>query len=135
MALIGNCSFSTFSEHATETVTETVTLPDGTIETSVSPVMVETSTDYTNVYLSIKQVDNFNVPCTACGDSGTPSFNKIFTYQYAAYTSYSDKVADQENFLFWNTAQLMSYDHNQNLYAQIYAEIKNITGLTNLIND
>ena len=60
MALIGNCSFSTFSEHATETITETVTLSDGTIETSVSPVMVETSTDYTNVYLSIKQVDNFN---------------------------------------------------------------------------
>ena len=44
MALIGNCSFSTFSEHATETVTETVTLTDGTIETSVSPLMVETVT-------------------------------------------------------------------------------------------
>ncbi len=135
MALIGNCSFSTFAEHATQTTTETVTLPDGTTETVVSPVMVETSTDYTNVYLSIKQVENFILSCSSCGENGDASFNKVFSFQYAAYTNLATKIADQEDFLFWNTGQLSSYDHNANLYSQIYNEIKTINGLTNLIND
>ena len=127
MALTGNCSNIVYTDHETETTEETITQPDGTTQTVNVPVIVETSTDYTDTYLSIKQVEFFTM---------FPGGEKIVAvqYQFAAYTDVATRNADQENFIFWNTDQLQSYNYSQNVYEQIYNELKIKVGLTDLID-
>lgn len=128
MALIGNCTQTTYTPHPTNVVSETVTHPDGTVETIQTPEQVVTVTNYTNVYLSVKQVEIFTF-----FDNNIKYL--IVNYQYAAYSSSATRNANQENFLFWNTGQLNTHNHETNLYDQIYTEISNIAGLGNLIAD
>ena len=128
MALIGNCTHTTYSNHETETTTETITNTDGTIETVQVPLIVENETSYNNIYLCIKKVDNLNLWTQDSSD-------KIIMYQFAAYTDKATRNLDQENFLFEDGGQLSGYNHNLNLYEQIYTEIKTLNGFTNLIND
>lgn len=125
MALVGNCSNITYTNHKTKTKTETITNSDGTIETYKTPVQIPKVTNYTDVYLCIKQVEFFN------------SFNGIekilnVVFQYAAYADVKTRNTDQENYLFWNNSQLQNHDHKENLYSSIYNQIKLIEGLTNL---
>ena len=127
MALTGNCTHTVYTAHETETTTETITHFDGTSETVEVPVMIATSTDYTDVYVCIKQVENFNY-------WSDEQNHKSFIYQYAAYTDVATRNADQEDFLFWDVGTLQSYNPEGNLYAQIYTEIKTIDGLTDLID-
>lgn len=127
MALSGNCTHTVYTTHETDTTTETITHFDGSSETVEVPVVIATPTDYNDVYLCIKQVDNFN-------HWSDEQNHKSFTYQYAAYTDVATRNADQEDFLFWDVGTLQSYNPDQNLYAQIYTEIKTINGLTDLID-
>ena len=125
MALIGNCSQTTYTPHPTNLVTETATHPDGTVKVLQVPEQVATVTNYTDIYLSIKQVEIF-----------TFFENNIkylvVNYQYAAYADVATRNNNQEDFLFWQTGQLATHDHETNLYAQIYTEINTIEGLTDL---
>lgn len=128
MALIGNCTHTTYSNHETETTTETITNTDGTTETIQVPLVVENETSYNDVYLCIKQVENINFW------DGINSHKSIH-YQFAGYTDKATRDADQEDFLFWERSHLISYDHTSNLYEQIYNDIKVQAGFTNLTND
>ena len=128
MALIGNCKYVTYTDHETDTTNETISFPDGKEIKVEVPVKVKNEVDHSDVYLSIKQIEFFVIV------EGGEKFTNIH-YQYAGYTDVGTRNADQEDFLFWNTLQLQNYDHTQNLYSQIYTEIKLIEGLTNLTND
>jgi hypothetical protein len=128
MALIGNCTHTVYTNHATETTTESVTLSDGKVTTEQVPVIVETPTDYTNIFVCIKQVENINF-------WDGINTHKSIHYQFAGYTDKATRDADQEDFLFWETSHLISYDHTSNLYEQIYNDIKAQAGFTNLTND
>lgn len=127
MALSGNCTNTVYTAHESQTTTETITNTDGTTETITVPVMVATSTDYSNVYLCIKQVEFFNYY------NGSEKTTNVI-YQYAAYTDVATRNADQEDFLFWGNSQLQNHSHTSNLYESIYNEIKTFEGLTNLID-
>lgn len=127
MALSGNCTNTVYTSHESETTTETITHSDGTTETITVPVMVATSTDYTNVYLCIKQIEFFHYY------NGSEKTTNVI-YQYAAYTDVATRNADQEDFLFWGNSQLQNHSHTSNLYECIYNEIKTFEGLTNLID-
>ena len=128
MALIGNCTNTTYASHKTKTEVITFELEDGTTGSETVPLTVSTSKNYTNVYLCIKQVEFFVIV------EGGEKFTNIH-YQYAAYSDLETRNSDQEDFLFWNTLQLQNHDHAKNLYSQIYTEIKLFEGLTNLTND
>lgn len=133
MALTGNCSHTEYTEHATETTTMTVTHPDGTTEDITQPALVENVTNYTNIYLCIKQLDHYNFYDT--DDDGNYFKTSVIHYRYAGYTDRATRDADQENFLFSGVANLENYDHSGNLYSQIYSQIKTLTGKTNLIDN
>lgn len=125
MALTGNCTNTIYTDSATETDQMNVYHTDGTSTVEDVPKSIATSTDYTDVYLSIKQVEFFVIV------AGGVKITHIH-YQYAAYTDVSTRNDNQENYLFWSVGQLQNHDHSQNLYSQIYSEIKQIDGLTNL---
>lgn len=123
MALTGNCTHIEYTNHETETTTETITFPNGEIETVEMPVQIEENTSYNDVYLCITQVENFNF---------FSSSTQQVLYHYAAYTDVETRNADQQDFLFSRNRVLENYDHDANLYSQIYNDIKTIEGLTNL---
>jgi len=128
MALIGNCSNTKYNASETETTTETITQPDGSSEQVEVPVIVETKTDYTDVYLTVKQVEIIHF----INSIGDKVVNVL--YHIAAYTDAETRDADQEDYLFWESGQLPTYDHSKNLYEQLYDYIKTKDGYTNLIN-
>jgi len=128
MALIGNCSNTKYTQSETETTTETITQPDGSSEEVEVPVIVATKTDYTDVYLTVKQVEIMH----SIDASGTKRVHIL--YHIAAYTNAATRDADQEDFLFWENGQLPTYDHSKNLYEQLYDYVKTKEGYTNLIN-
>lgn len=132
MALIGNCTHTTYRDHETETETTVVTFNDGSTDEFVTPRVIAETTEYSNVYLSIKQIDHFHHIGT--DDDGNTVKTIVFHYRYAAYESVSARAEDQENFLFSEVKQLQNYNHESNLYEQIYNEIKTIEGLTNLVD-
>jgi hypothetical protein len=132
MALTGNCSHTEYIEHATNTVTQTITNPNGVTENVEVPEIVATTTNYTNIYLCIKQIDHRNHWDT--DSDGNQIKIAVMHYRYAGYTDQATRNADQENFLFSDVGDLKDYDHTQNLYAQIYNEIKILDEKTNLID-
>jgi hypothetical protein len=127
MALSGNCTNTTYSNHESETTTETITNSDGTTQTIEVPVQVATTKSYEDVYLCIKQVEFFHYY------NGEEKVENVI-YQYAAYADVETRNANQEDFLFWNNTQLQNHNHSVNLYESIYNEIKTFEGLTNLID-
>tara|TARA_R110001606_G_scaffold347632_1_gene496995 strand:+ start:27 stop:443 length:417 start_codon:yes stop_codon:yes gene_type:complete len=138
MALIGNCSNTVYTSHETETTTESITeFNEGGEEVTLYevPVKVATTTSYTNVYLVINQVDNLNRVCSDCGEDGEITYQKDFSYRFAAYESKTARNNDPDTHLFWYSSTLENYNHNISLYEQIYDTIKTKEGLTNLIKD
>lgn len=133
MALIGNCSHTTYTAHATNTVNETRTLSDGTEETVTVPETVVETTDYTNIYLCIKQLDHYNF--YDVDDEGNAVKFAVIHYRYAGYVNKAARDADQEDFLFTDVGNLNDYNYDGNLYTQIYNEIKTLDGKTNLTDD
>lgn len=130
MALTGNCSHTTYTDHPTETVTSTITNSDGTTYEVTNPALVETTTDYTNIYLCIKQLDHYNY--YEVDDEGNYHKFNVIHFRYAGYTDKATRDADQEDFLFSDVANLQDYDYDGNLYSQIYTQIKTFEGKTNL---
>lgn len=126
MALTGNCTHIEYTNHETETTTETITQPNGETQTVEIPVIVENRTDYSNVYLNIFQIENFNF---------FANDRKQVLYHYAAYSDVESRNEDQMDFLFSGNKVLENYNHEGNLYAQIYSDIKTIDGLTDLIDN
>lgn len=127
MALIGNCKHIHYTQHDTDTETETITHPDGTIENVEVPVMIKHEVEYENVYLCIKQIENQNI-------NQEGNYVKNIFYQYAAYENKSTRDNDQEDFLFWKSDIMpKSLNHSKTLYKQVYDVIKQTEGLTDLI--
>ncbi len=126
MALKGDCTYIEQINHETETTTETITFPNGDTETVERPVQIEETTNYNDVYLCITQVENFNY--------FSDSIKQVL-YHYAAYSNVESRNADQQDFLFSGNGVLENYDHEGNLYAQIYSDIKTIDGLTDLTDN
>ncbi len=128
MALTGNCSNTVYTTHPTDVEEQTITHSDGTTEVVETPVRIANVSQYTDVYLFVKQVEIF-----------THFLNNVkylsVNYQYAAYTDVETRNTDQENYLFWQTGQLETHDHKTNLYSQIYDEIITLDGLTDLESD
>ena len=133
MALIGNCTVTKTVASETETTTITETLPDGTTQEVETPVMVEESTDYTNIYLSIKQIELFQSYFTNA--SMARDKNTFLFVQIGGYTDKATKYNDPENYLFYESLSLPSFSYDQNLYQQIYDHIKTLDGYTELTND
>ena len=132
MALIGNCSNTTYTDHETDTETTTVTLPDGTATSSEVPVQVANTTDYTGVYLCITQIDNFSNWYASEDESEETQKDVAFIVYYSVYANERTRDLDKYDSLFDGNFVLQNYDHTANLYSQAYTQIKQIEGLTNL---
>lgn len=125
MALIGNLQKIQYTDHETETVEWNVLDEHGEPTTITAPKKVQTSTDYNNVYLTIKQIDLFS---QCCNDSLS------IIYVYAVYESEQARIDDVEGYLYTETGLLMDYNHDENLYSQVYNVIKQKEGNINLID-
>lgn len=113
MALIGNCTHTTFSVNE-----------EG--ET------IGNDTDYTDVYLCITQISNFNNWHN--DEEGNPTKDVIVHFQFAGYESEDARNADKEDYLFWDQIQLDNPDLTNSLYEQMYEQLKQRQGFTNLID-
>lgn len=125
MALTGNLQKIEYTDHETETVEWNVLDEHGEETTITAPKKVQTSTDYNDVYLTIKQIDLFS---QCCNDSLS------IIYIYAVYESKQARIDDVEGYLYTETGLLMDYNHDENLYSQVYNVIKQKEGNTNLID-
>jgi hypothetical protein len=125
MALTGNLRKIQYTDHATETVDWDVLDEHGEPTTITAPKKVQTSTDYNDVYLAIKQIDFFSQCCNG---------NSSIIYIYAVYASQQARIDDVEDYLYTETALLENYNHDENLYSQVYNAIKQKEGNTNLID-
>ena len=132
MALTGNCSNTTYTDHETDTETVTVTLPDGTSSSSEVPVLVPSTTNYTGVYLCITQIDNFSNWYASEDETQETLKDMAFIVYYSVYTNQRTRDLDKFNSLFDGNFVLQNYNHTENLYSQAYTQIKLIEGLTNL---
>lgn len=125
MALTGNLQKIEYTDHETETVEWNVLDEHGEETTITAPKKIQTSTDYNDVYLTIKQIDLFS---QCCND------NLSIIYIYAVYESEQARIDDVEGYLYTETGLLMDYNHDENLYSQVYSVIKQKEGHTNLID-
>ena len=125
MALTGDLQKIQYTDHETETVEWNVLDEHGEETTITAPKKIQTSTDYNDVYLTIKQIDLFS---QCCNDSLS------IIYIYAVYESEQARIDDVEGYLYTETGLLMGYNHNENLYSQVYNVIKQKEGNTNLID-
>lgn len=142
MALIGNCTTYVVTESETETEEVTISYPDdsdlfgdsaGTTVTNNVPRKIKTPTNYENVYLSIRFINNLNTWIPVEG-SDTVKI-KEFHVHYAIYTNAATRDADPTDFLYEDVLALHDIDLTQSLYQQAYARINAIEGLTDLTSD
>jgi hypothetical protein len=113
MALTGNCTFTTYAVNE-------------------EGQTVGTNTDYTDIYLCITQISNFNN--WLGDDEGNPTKDVIVHFQFAGYESESARNSDKEDYLFWDQIQLDNPDLSSSIYTQIYNQLKQKEGFTNLID-
>ena len=142
MALVGNCTIYDISYHDTEKEEVTITYPDnsdlfgdeaGTTVTNSLPKEIKTPTNYENVYLSIRFINNLN---TWIPQEGSDTVKiKEFHVHYAIYTNAATRDADPNDFLYENVLALHDIDLSQPLYQQAYARISEVEGLTDLTSD
>jgi hypothetical protein len=125
MALTGNLQKIEYTDHEIETVEWNVLDENGEETTITAPKKIQSSTDYNDVYLTIKQIDLFS---QCCNDGLS------IIYIYSVYESEQARIDDVEGYLYTETGLLMDYNHDENLYSQVYNVIKQKEGNTNLIN-
>jgi hypothetical protein len=123
MALKGNLQKIEYTDHETETVEWDVFDENGEETTITAPKKIQSSTDYNDVYLTIKQIDLFS---QCCNDGLS------IIYVYSVYESEQARIDDVEGYLYTETGLLMDYNHDENLYSQVYSVIKQKEGNTNL---
>ena len=123
MALTGNLQKIEYTDHETETVEWDVFDENGEETTITAPKKIQSSTDYNDVYLTIKQIDLFS---QCCNDGLS------IIYIYCVYESEQARIDDVEGYLYTETGLLMDYNHDENLYSQVYSVIKQKEGNTNL---
>ena len=125
MALTGNLQKIEYTDHETETVEWNVFDENGEETTITAPKKIQSSTEYNDVYLTIKQIDLFS---QCCNDGLS------IIYVYSVYESEQARIDDVEGSLYTVTGLLMDYNHDENLYSQVYSVIKQKEGNTNLID-
>jgi hypothetical protein len=125
MALTGNLQKIEYTDHEIETVEWNVLDENGEETTITAPKKIQSSTDYNDVYLTINQIDLFS---QCCNDGLS------IIYIYSVYESEQARIDDVEGYLYTETGLLMDYNHDENLYSQVYNVIKQKEGNTNLIN-
>jgi len=140
MALTGNVDITTTTPHETETETITYTFPDnveihgdqaGQTITETVPVSVFSTTSYTDIYLCIRSVNNYN---SWVIDGSETIKEKEFQVDFAIYTDQATRDADKNDFLWQDVMVLHSINMDENLYSQAYSQIKLMEGFTNLID-
>jgi|TARA_B100000902_G_scaffold265995_1_gene252103 hypothetical protein len=115
MALTGDCSHTTWNE--------------------VDGEEVENTTEYTNIYVCIKELDNINYSngqFYKVDSEGNQTEVAVINYIYAGYTDEATKIADAEDFLFSESMNLKTYKEGVNLESQVYSEITELEGKENL---
>tara|TARA_R110001606_G_C15184498_1_gene629759 strand:- start:48 stop:434 length:387 start_codon:yes stop_codon:yes gene_type:complete len=127
MALTGNCFTIRYSNHATETTTETVEHSDGTIIEVQTPVQIEEIETYSDVYLVVTQIENFNY-------WSSEGSTKSFLCFYAAYESQEARDNDIDDYLFRENLNISNVNLSDGLYPQVYNLLKQFKGLTDLID-
>jgi len=140
MALTGNVDIITRTPHETETETITYTYPDdpaiygdqaGETITETIPVSVVSTTSYTDTYVCIRSVNNYN---TWVNENGSITKIKEFQVDYAVYADEATRNSDKDDWLYQDVTVLHNIDLTQNLYSQAYTQIKSMEGFTNLID-
>ena len=140
MALTGNVDIITTTPHETETIEITYTFPDdveihgdqaGQTVTETIPASVVSTSSYTDIYLCIRSVNNYNWWRT---ENGELLKEKEFQVDFAIYTDKATRDADKNDFLWQDVMVLHSINMDENLYSQAYNQIKLIEGFTNLID-
>ena len=114
MALQGNCTHKEYN--------------------TVDDEMVVTPTDYTDVYVMVKQVEFFQTYQDQSLEGEEPNIVKhqAVLFQIAGYESKEARDADQEDWLFWEPMELLDYVYSANLLEQCYNKVKGAEGYTEL---
>ena len=136
MALQGNCTHITYEESG-ETQEVVKINPDGSEETITVNVNNPIETEYTNVYVIVKQVEFFQTYADQMVEGEEESNfvkTQVVIFHLAGYESKQTRDEDQENWLFWEPMELQNYDYNLNVLSQCYNQVKQTEGYTNLIN-
>ena len=117
MALQGNCTHISYQD--SEETQDVVRInPDGTEETITVNLKNAIETEYTNVYVIVKQVEVFQtyVDQRAEGeDEANFVKTQVVIFHLAGYESKQTRDDDQENWLFWEPMELQNYDYNLNV--------------------
>lgn len=125
MGLTGNLQKISYTDHETETVEWDVFDEHREPTVITAPKKIQSSVDYNDVYLTIKQIDIYAQCCDG---------RLTVMYIYAVYENEEKRIKDVENYLYTETGLLEGYDHNYNLYSQVYDVIKQKEGHNNLID-
>lgn len=136
MALQGNCTHITYEESG-ETQEVVKINPDGSEETITVNVNNPIETEYTNVYVIVKQVEFFQTYADQMVEGEEESNfvkTQVVIFHLAGYESKQTRDEDQENWLFWEPMELQNYDYNLNVLSQCYNQVKQTEGYTNLTN-
>ena len=139
MGLVGTWKKYTYSDHATETETVSVTYPDdpsfgdlaGTTVQEQRPVQVETVETFDNAYVMISQF-------YAIRDLGSEGEIYFLDYRYNVYAAKSDRDADFSNTIY---TEFMAkevdvvFNGSQDIQAHCYNKIKALRGFELLTDD
>jgi len=117
MALQGPLTYTHIDYSDTETQDLVITQPDGSSETIQVPKETYRIENYDNVYVYVKSIQMHTL--TMDGEKKEHVY-----FHLAGYESKEARDADNENFLFFQGHELYGYDHNVNLWSQVYAAIK-----------
>ena len=139
MALIGNWSKEIWTEHETETTTESHTYPyeieifgdkAGTTETYEMPVMIRSVETKEDVYIIISHYMFYPINLNENGEIS-------FDFQYKIYNSKEDRIKDSSSYIYEAEVQGRSYSiqSSDDIRIKAYEILSQETGFENLKKD
>jgi hypothetical protein len=138
MALIGNLTTYTYSEHPTETEDVTFTYPSDWLDSSLAgttvseerPVQVETATVQENVYIMIEWITFYKMVTNVDGDY-------LFDFGYKIYDSKADRDTDINSWISEGdvVGQHTAITSTEDLRVKAYEVLRAKRGFENLTNN
>ncbi len=127
MALEGNLTYTSVTNHPTETEMQKREYPNGETEEFEVPKQVYKTETFEYIYVYVKQIEIFT-----WSEDGKKTTH--IGYHYAGYKDKETKDNDIEDFLFFQTGMLAPFDYDKNLWSQCYDNIKERENFKDLVN-
>lgn len=126
MALQGPCTHTRTFQSETETTTVEQVQEDGSIIEVEVPVWEDRTETYEDIYIFVKQITHFTIY------PQNEDKVRVVHFQIAGYPTQEHRDIDQEGHILWDSIELMNYNVDENVYTQIYNQLKQMDGFTQL---